>query len=263
MKTLIKILLAIYILCCAAAYTLQEKIIFHPQDYPEFQPYKGGQEIEIPLEEGLTMNALLVPHTKAKKSPTPKSKGAILYLHGNTGNIRRAGYQIRNQRNRGYDILIPDYRGYGKTEGQPESDKQMLEDANKAYQYLKKNYNEKNIYIIGYSLGTGMASYIAKENNPAHLILIAPFTSLTDIKNKYLWMFPNFLLKYKLSNRAHLKNSKTPTTIIHGTNDHVVDYRFSEELKQLYPQVDLHTQEGIGHREIIFRISDVLDRVIP
>lgn len=258
LKGLAKIFIVLYILACIVLYFSQDKIIFHGDFYPEDASYPGATDVEIPIDEGLTMNAALV-----SARPKSRSKGAILYLHGNKGNARRGLYQSRSMQNRGYDILIPDYRGYGKTEGQPINDRQLLEDANKAYQYLKSNYKEDRIYVVGYSLGSGMASFVAKENNPRGLFLVAPFTSLVAIKNQFLWMFPDFILKYKLSNKKHIQDVKMPITILHGTADNVVHYKYSTELKELYPNVDLITYKGVSHRGIIFRLDQVLDQKLP
>lgn len=205
------------------------------------------------------MNTVILP-----ASPNKKSEKVIMYLHGNKGNVRRGIYQTRRMTDKGLDIMVIDYRGYGKTEGKPINDKQMLEDADKAYQYLKKHYDENNIYIIGYSLGTGMASYIAQKNNPAHLILVAPFTSLVDIKDQYLWMFPDFLLKYKLDNAKHLETCHTPTTILHGTNDEVVSYHYGVELAEANENVSLVTSQGQSHRGIIFDplLSKILNEAL-
>ena len=258
LKGLIKVLVVLYLLASIGLYFAQNKIIFYGHPYPEDKKYPGVKELEIAIDDGLTMNAALV-----QAKPQSRSKGAILYLHGNKGNVRRGIYQSRSMQNRGYDLLIPDYRGYGKTEGQPINDTQLLTDANKAYQYLKDNYEEDKIYVVGYSLGSGMASYVAKENNPAGLILVAPFTSLEDIKNQFLWMFPDFLLKYKLSNEEHLNEVKAPVTILHGTADNVVKYKYGAELKTMYPETNLITFKGESHRGIIFRLSEVLNQKIP
>lgn len=244
---LLKILSFLYLLACCFLYAFQEKVIFAAHSYPNDQAYSQGYEIEIPLEGKLTMNACIVPAKKNKKS-----KGAILYLHGNKGNIHRGLYQARSLKNRGHDLMVVDYRGYGKTEGQPQNDKQMLEDVQKAYNYLKSNYDESQIYIVGYSLGTGMASYLAAKNKPAHIFLVAPFTSLTAIKDQYLWMFPDFLLKYKLSNQSYLKEATCPVTLVHGTADQLVLYEYSQKLKKLHPAVNLISVPGQSHRGIIF-----------
>ncbi len=207
-----------------------------------------GTEVEISLDDKISMNALMV-----KQSDLGKSKGVILYLHGNRGSIRFGIYQIRHMLDLGYDIIIPDYRSFGKTEGKINSEKQLYGDVQKVYDYLKQGYNEDQIVLVGYSLGTGMASYLAAENNPSQLLMIAPFTSLADIKNKYLWFFPDFLLKFKLAVSGHIQNIRCPITIIHGTNDRIVDFDFSKRLWLKYKdKVELVEANRESHRSIIF-----------
>ena len=259
MKWLLGILTTIYLLLCGSLYSIQEKVIFRPEKISESYNFGIGEEVEIALDDDLQMNALWV-----KENPSSKSDKAILYLKGNRGSIRFGTYQIRQMKHNGYDILIPDYRSYGKTEGEPKNNKQLLRDADISYQFLKQHYQEENIVVIGYSLGTGMASYVASQNNPMHLLLIAPFTSLVDIKNQFLWFMPDFLLKYKLNNKKHLAKVKCPVTLLHGTRDQIVKYDFSEALSELYPsKVRLITVNGEGHRGIIFepKIRDIIEQL--
>ena len=257
MKLLIKTVIIVYVLICMLAYILQDKIILQPHKVYEEEIYTKGQEIEIPIADNLTMNCLYI------KSKTP-SKGVVLYFHGNKGNIFRATYQSRMVQDKGYDVLIPDYRGYGKTEGKVWSDNDLLPDADQAYRFLMTMYEEKDIYIMGYSLGSGMASYVASVHNPAHLFLIAPFTSLVDIKNQYAWFLPDFLMRIVLPVEDFMQNVSCPVSIIHGTNDTVVDYKYSEELKSEFPDVKLITSEGQSHRRIIFDplLKEELHRVL-
>lgn len=247
MKLLFKIVAFLYIIGCVAIYSIQERFIFNAEHIEEDFNYGMGEEVEIPLDENVNMNALWV------KENATSSKGVILYLHGNRGSIRFGTYQIRHMRDLGYDILIPDYRSYGKTEGKICCEKQLLDDVQKAYDFLKTKYSEDKISIVGYSLGTGFASFLASQNKPKQLLLIAPFTSLTDIKNKYLWFIPDFLLKFKLPVSKFLESSNCPITIVHGDADRIVDYKFSIDLKEKFKdKVQLVTADNISHRRIIF-----------
>jgi len=255
MKSLLKIVVVLYILFGVVIYTVQEKFIFNAEKIEENFNYGVGREVEIPLDNEVSMNALWI------KEKANNSKGVILYLHGNRGSIRFGTYQIRHMRDLGYDIFIPDYRSYGKTEGEICCEEQLLNDVQKAYDFLKTKYSEDKISVIGYSLGSGFASYISGHNNPKQLLLIAPFTSLTDIKNKYLWFLPDFLLKFKLPVTSFLETTKCPVTIVHGTADRIVDYKFSEDLKNKFGEkINLVTADNISHRRIIF--DGVLKRTI-
>jgi len=250
LKLFIKILVGLYIIICVGLYITQEKFIFYP--HPLNDKYTNTDEIRIEVDSEIELHCLW---QKRKNS-----KGVLLYFHGNKGNVSRGAYQTSRFNPKAYDVFIPDYRGYGKSDGHISSDIQLLTDANKVYSFLKEHYPENKIVIVGYSLGSGMASYVASKNNPHRLFLVAPFTSLMDIKNQYLWMIPNFVLKYKLSNKKYLKEVTAPVTIIHGTNDTVVDYVYSEELKNLYPDLELITLNGVGHRDVIFKLSDIMDK---
>lgn len=252
MKKILVFLGVIYILASAALFFLQERFIFDPHPIPDNQVL-SGEEVYLPLGDGIDMHCLWTKGTSNK---------VILYFHGNRGNLRRASYQANRFNTDGHSVFIPDYRSYGKTKGKLKNNKQLLSDAEKAYDFLKKHYSESNIMIVGYSLGSGMASHVARNAKPNHLVLVAPFTSLVDIKDTYLWMFPDFLLKYKLSNKDHLKEVSCPVTLIHGTADKVVQYKFSEELKRLYPQSRLITKEGTGHRRIIFGIAQEMASIM-
>ena len=248
------ILSGLYILSCVVLYIIQDHFIFNAYPLPADYTFNTGQEIELPLDDGLSMNCLLIPQNQSHRP-----NGAILYLHGTRGNIRFGIHQTRQMTGLGYDIFIPDYRSYGKTEGRIVSEQQLYNDVQVAYDYLSDRYDK--IIIIGYSLGTGMASYLSQNNDPLHLVLVAPFTSLTDIKNKFLWMFPDFILKYKLPVEHHLEFANCDVTIVHGTDDEVVDYDYSVRLKELFPnKINLITAHNQSHRGVIF--SEELRREI-
>ncbi len=247
----------LYVLMCGILYFFQERVVFNPYKLPEHHSFGVGEEVEIPLEKDLTMNCLMIKE--------PNTKGVVLYLHGNRGNIGFGIYQSRYMKGRGYDIFIPDYRGYGKTESYPSSQVQVLHDVKIMYEYLKRTYEEKNIIIIGYSLGTSMASYLASQYNPKELVLVAPFTSLTDIKNQYLWFTPDFLMKYPLQSEEFLKEVRCPITLVHGTNDRVVAYKYSTELVKIHPErTELITIKGENHRGILFDLAfkNALDNIL-
>ncbi len=259
MRKFISFLTIIYVLLGILLYSVQERVIFAAHPYDNSTKYKTGIEHEIPLTENIEMNAVLLEDT-----PGRKSDKVILYFHGNKGNNRRGIYQSRVMRASACDIFLVDYRGYGKTEGKPINDAQMLSDANAAYKYLSRMYEEENIYVLGYSLGSGMASYVASQNSPSHLFLVAPFLSLSSMKDQWLWMFPDFLLKYKLDNQKHIKNVKCGITIVHGTEDKVVPYNQSKSLKSIYPHINLITLENQSHRGVIFdnQLQLAINRVV-
>lgn len=229
----------------AILYFVQERVIFNPDKLSERFVFSRGEEVEIEVAEDIFLNCLWLK--------TPRSKGVILYLHGNRGSIKRALFQAENLRGNNYDILIVDYRGYGKSDGHIYSETQLYQDMQKIYDYLKQSYKESQIAVIGYSLGSGMASFLAATNQPQQLILVAPYQSMTAMKDLFLKIAPDFLLKYKLDNESHVARVTCPVTIFHGTADELIPYSMAETLQQVNPDnIRLVKMPGIGHRSVIF-----------
>jgi uncharacterized protein len=239
-------LVIIYIVICSLLFFFQEKLIFFPdklsKDY-QFQFDQKFEEKNITTKDGLTLNGLLF------KADT--SKGLIFYLHGNAGALDSWGKVAKTYTDLNYDVFIIDYRGFGKSEGKISNQSQLYEDLQIAYDELKKSYQENQIIILGYSIGSGLAAKTASENNPAMLILQAPYYSLTDIMRHTYPVVPTFLLKYKFETNLYLKSCKMPVIIFHGNQDEVIYYESSIKLKETFKKQDtLVTLKGHGHNGI-------------
>jgi pimeloyl-ACP methyl ester carboxylesterase len=241
-KYLFLFFLTTYILLCGTLYFAQERIMFFPSTLPDEYRPSNGVDVFIPVGKDIALNAALMTY--------PNAKGVILYLHGNKGNVQRCIWQSRQFQAMGYDILIPDYRSYGKSGGSLENEAQMYQDMQAVYDYLADRYD--HIILLGYSMGTGMASYLAAHNPCQGMVLVAPYVSLVDMKNRYFPFIPNFLLKYQFRTDENLKEVNCPVTLLHGTEDEVIPFNSSEVLHQLFPQTNFVPLQGVGHRRIIF-----------
>ena len=153
----------------------------------------------------------------------------------------------------GYDIFMPDYRGYGKSDGSITSEAQMHADIQEVYDYLKQHYRETQIIVLGYSLGTGMATYLTAHNDPQQLVLVAPYLSMVNLKNRWAPVIPNFIVRYPLRSADWISKIEQQITLFHGTEDNVIPYDSSEELQQLNPErSQLITLQGESHRGALF-----------
>lgn len=223
----------------------QEKLIFIPSKLAKDFTYNFPLDFEeknIEVEKGIKLNAL---HFKSKTT-----KGVILYMHGNAGDLSGWGGVAQDFLPLGYDMFIYDYRGYGKSGGQITSEKQLYADAEAVLEAVKKEYPLESIIIYGRSIGTGIASYLASKNKVKKLVLETPYYNLTWLVKHYYPLLPTFLLKYKLPNNEYLKQVRCPTELIHGTNDEVIPYENSSLLKKEIPQIRLHTIEGGYHNNL-------------
>jgi alpha-beta hydrolase superfamily lysophospholipase len=239
----LKIVIGIYIVLCGILYFYQEKLIFFPQKLEKSYQFQFGQkfeELNIKTNDDKILNGLLFK--------VENSKGLIFYLHGNAGSLSTWGEVAETYNDLGYDIFIIDYRSYGKSEGEINSQNQLFEDNQIAYNELKKRYKEDKIIVLGYSIGTGLAAKLASANNPKLLILQAPYYSLTDMMKHTYSFLPTFLLKYKFETNYYLKNCKMPVVIFHGKQDRVIYYGSSLKLKKEFkPQDTLITLNRQGH----------------
>ncbi|MGC1205993.1 MAG: alpha/beta hydrolase [Flavobacteriaceae bacterium] len=243
-------------------YFLQEKILFLPtvleQDY-QYQFNYNFEELNFETNDGANLNAI---HFKAKNP-----KGVILYFHGNAGDLSRWGtiaeYFVEKQ----YDVLIMDYRTYGKSKGKL-SEAVFYKDADLFYQYLKDRYNEEEITIYGRSLGTGIATYLASKNNPKQLILETPYYSILDVAKDRFPIFPvEKLLKYKFLSFEFIQKVSCPITMFHGTNDSVVPYASAEKLFEIAPKLKTNFViiEGGNHNNLIDfeRYKTTISEILP
>lgn len=238
-----KIVIILYVLLCSVLYFFQEKIIFLPTKLnPNFQ-FKFNQPFEernFITSDGNKLNGLLF---KAENS-----KGLLFYLHGNAGNLSSWGFAAETYTRLHYDVFILDYRGYGKSEGKIENQQQLFDDVTLVYNTLKKEYEENSIIITGYSIGSGIASYLAATNHPKKLILQAPYYNLSDMMRQKMPFIPTFILKYKLENNQYLQNCNCPVYLFHGKEDTVIPFQSSQKLqKECNCVSQLILLDNLGH----------------
>ncbi len=223
-------LFALYLLVGMAIYFFQEELIFLPEKLDKDFVYDFSFDFEehfIEMTDGASINAL---HFQSDSS-----KGLILYFHGNAGSLRRWGEVAEPFVMLGFDVLIMDYRGYGKSTGK-RTYKKMLADADKLYEFALTKSPENRLILFGRSLGSSFASHLAGKNNPSKLILETPFLSLGDIANRVAPIYPpSYLLRFNFKNHESLNEAKCPIFIFHGTEDNVVPL---ESGKKLFETLD-------------------------
>ncbi len=249
MTTFFSFLLILYLFICVLLYFFQEKMIFLPQtlvaDF-SFPYYENFEERFVKMKDGKKLHALLF------KAEDPK--GVVFYLHGNAGSLEGWGSVAETFTAHNFDVFIPDYRGYGKSEGSIKSEAQLHADMQVLYNELKEEYPENRIIVLGHSIGSGMAARLATANDPKLLILQAPPYSIPDlVKRMFPFnLFPPFLIRYKLETGKHVATAKMPVVVLHGDEDEIVYYGSSLKLKKHFkPEDTLITLKGLGHNDFL------------
>lgn len=202
------------------------------------------EEHYIKTADGETLHALLF---KTKLN----SKGLILYFHGNADNLQRWGKYAIDFTSLGYDILMMDYRGYGKSTGKP-NERDLYKDALTVLRWSQDIVKHDRLIIYGRSLGSAVASNLATAVTPDLLILETPFDELRGAVYEpikpLLYFFP---LHSNFSNKAFLPKVKCKKVIIHGTKDQVVPLASALRLKPLLVEGDQFVIiEGGSHRNL-------------
>jgi pimeloyl-ACP methyl ester carboxylesterase len=231
------------LLYASYVYFNQEEMIFPAgklsSDY-KFEFNQDFEELNIPSFDNKKLNGLLFK--------TPNPKGLIFYLHGNGSELNSWGNIASVYTDLGYDIFILDYRGYGKSEGKIEHQDQFLKDASFAYANLSKRYRQDKIIIIGYSIGTGAATYLASTENPKMLILQSPYYNFLEFSSARAPFIPDFLKKFTFPTNQYITKVKAPIYIFHGDEDHLISLDNSLRLQKLLkPKDRLFTLKSEGH----------------
>ena len=239
------IIVSVWLISILYLWFKQESLLFHPEapdaDYTFNLQYTSEVYIDVP---GAKLHALYL------RQPAEKSRGIVLFLHGNAGNLKTWFTHADFWLSTGYDVLMPDYRGFGKSTGRIESEAQLHNDVLIAWNYVAANYPDKNRVIYGRSIGTGLAAKLATEVPADLLILVSPYESIMKVAKRYYPWVPSFALRYPLETNKLLPTIKIPTLLLHGTDDKLISIDNSRALVKLNPNIKLVEVEGAGHGDI-------------
>ncbi|HSS97227.1 MAG TPA: alpha/beta hydrolase, partial [Terriglobales bacterium] len=266
---------ALYILISVVIALQQDRLVFPaPSDYPKLTPKNLGmpfEDLHIPVNGTDQIHAWYIP------SANPLAK-VIVYFHGNAYTIEDAlSGEVRDLRETGASLLIVDYRGYGGSSSGQATGIRACEDARAALSYLTEQRHVliNNIFIVGRSIGTGVASQLALENpHAAGLVLLSPLTSVYAVarQNKTMRWLPLELMgsRNKLDTLAKIGQIHMPLLLIVGTQDTLTPPSMAQTLlehanqpKQLYlvPDADHNDLWDFGGRSLIAKLTAFMDAV--
>jgi len=240
-------LVFVYLLGFGLLYLVQERFIFLDDELPQDYQF----EYDVPFEE-FNLEGEKEGRLNALHFTVDQPKGVILYFHGNRGNLTRWGEIVVPFTQFGYDVLVMDYRGFGKSTGK-RNQSLLISDAQLFFDWCKERYGREGIVLYGRSLGTGLAAYLAGRFEVDQVILETPYYSLAEAAQRFYPIYPSRLaLRYNFKSYKYLETATSPITIIHGTEDSVVPYEqgkaLSEHLKG--QKVNMVTIEGGEHRNL-------------
>lgn len=261
-----RMLVMFLVLATAAAMIFENQLIYHPSR----DDFSGGdhgfpvQFVSFTADDGVRLSGAFCPVEHAR--------GAIMWCHGNGGNLSY-GFDVAGQfRKLGVSVFLFDYRGYGKSEGSPNGKGIML-DAEAAYRYVTHDLHvaPTRLVILGESLGGAPAIRLASRHDCAALITQSTFTSIRDMAGVQFPYFPwlRFVVRTNFPNNEDIARVRAPKLLIHSRTDEVVPFWMGEKLyaaakepKEMWVINRAAHNETFGLPGYMDRIRMFLDQVL-
>ena len=257
------IILAAYAGLCLVLYLFQRRLIYLPSRGEGGSPHDLGlthESVTIESGDDERIHAWWVPH--------PTARGTALFCHGNAGNLTHRLQTVEIAHRLRLNILLFDYRGYGKSEGTP-SEQALRADVHAAWNYLVETRaaRPKSITLWGRSLGGAVAASLTEDVTPAGIIVESSFTSLPDMaQRRFPWLPARYLCRDELDAARRLASCSVPKLILHSPDDDIVPFSMGEELMRVAAEpkrfVRLRGDHNNGFIESGDIYIDALDRFL-
>ncbi|HWI81834.1 alpha/beta hydrolase [Ramlibacter sp.] len=240
---------AVYTAAIGWLWFRQERLLFEPTPLPADEaliddPDVHEQWIDVP---GARLSAAQLR--------LPQPRGVVFFLHGNSGNLRDCLVDLDAFRSVNFDVVMFDYRGYGKSSGRIASEAQLRSDVRAVWEHYGSQYEGKRVVIAGQSLGTALAAGLSAElcasgRAPDLTMLVSPYSSMRALADElYPWV-PRQVLRYPLHTAEHAAQLKGPLMLIHGDKDELIGIHHSHALRTAAPSAQLLCVEGAGHGDV-------------
>lgn len=243
---------------------LEFAITFHPVRIPSNQTLAvpaGAEEVWFTAADGTRLHGWFF------QSESKPETATIIYFHGNGGNITNIDWVGQRLARRGFDVLLFDYRGYGKSEGEVGSESGLYADGDAALAFLinNKGARPEHVVLYGQSLGTTVAADIASRQSVGAVILESGLSSASSVGRTALpWLPPwlHFLATNRFESARKLAQAKAPVLITHGDPDPIIP---TEEARILFAGANEPKQllifPGAGHNVFGSQGDEYLSRL--
>ncbi|NJO43729.1 MAG: alpha/beta hydrolase [Cyanobacteria bacterium CRU_2_1] len=243
----------LYLSACGFLYFRQTRMLFLPSTEIEVTPTDfdlAYEEVWLPVAKGERMHGWWIP---ANGSET----GTLLYLHGNGINIGANVEHANRYHQLGFSVLLMDYRGYGRSEGEFPNEVRVYQDARRMWEYLtqERQIPADRIFVYGHSLGGAIAIELMQTYpDAAGLIVESSFTSVRNAveRTTSFGIFPiDLLLTQRFESIDKVASLQLPVLFIHGTSDSRIPSDMSELLYAATPEPkQLYLVPGADHNNV-------------
>ena len=233
---LIAALAICYLLMVALLYFLQRSLLFYP----------------VPPVEGISSESISFKNRDISLQGWILNKGqsrALVYFGGNSEDIT-ANIPLFEDVFKNHTVYLVNYRGYGKSQGSP-SEQGLFSDAMSIYDQIRHQHG--SISLMGRSLGSGVAVYLASMRDIDRLLLLTPYDSLAEVARSHYPYFPtSYLIKDRFESTTYGANLRIPVLIVTAEFDRVVPVKHAEKLRDglTTSEVSYHLIAGAEHNNI-------------
>ncbi len=224
-----------------------DRLIFLPSPGVDVAPDRMGvsvEEVWLTTEDDVRIHAFWLPREDAEP--------ALLFLHGNAGNAsQRLPNAVALQR-LGANVLLLDYRGYGRSEGTP-SEAGVYADARAGLAWLAaRGFADERIFVFGRSLGGGVAVQVARDRELGGVILESTFASISDLVNRIFAVPLGVLMSGRFASDRAIPSLRAPVLFFHGDRDRTVPIESGRRLFELAPEPKrFEVLRGAGHNDTV------------
>lgn len=251
----------------ALAYGGLAALLFLFQDSMAYYPQIGREIYTTPREHGLDYEPLSLATPDGERLdawfvPASQSRGVVLFLHGNAGNLSHRMDSIVMFHRLGYSMLIFDYRGYGRSTGKP-SEAGLYQDAQAAWDHLtrQRGIPPGHIVLFGESLGGAMAAWLAAREKPGALVLSSVLVSAPALAaDLYPWLPARWLVRMRYDTGSALAEVRCPVLVAHSPGDEIIPFRHGRLLFEAAAEPKVFLPLAGGHNDgFIFMREEWVD----
>ena len=245
---------------------LARKFLYYPDRLPSHLPpprwAEGAEEVWMECEDGVRIHGLWWGE--------PARAPVVLFLHGNAQEVYSWSLVRRELEPLGCRMLLIDYHGYGKSEGEP-SEEGLYMDGRAAMRWLEETgVGGEEVVVFGKSLGGAVACEVAQGRDIMALILESTFSSLSSVAGRLFPILPRgVLLGESYDSLGKITRVRCPVLVIHGERDELIPVEEGMTLYRAAPgPKELFLVPGAGHNDVslaagegyTLRIRDFLQR---
>ena len=208
-------------------YLFQERLIFFPQPLTQdpLQANTGAaiEEVSLVTADKVALRGWLV-HAAAAQTPAP----ILIYFGGNAEEV--SWLASTGGLYAGWSLLLVNYRGYGGSQGKP-GEAELFADALQIYDYAASRAQGGRVALMGRSLGSGVAVYLAAQRPVAGVILVSPYDSIESVaRGIYPYLPIGLMLKHRFDSMSRAPGIKAPLLCLVASADRVIARPHSERL---------------------------------